>query len=432
MRRLKDSIARSLGRVAKLDPANPFDNTKCCKVCGAPAVAFDAVDFNKYCATEDYYEFGFARIPVVYWRCVLCSFVFTDFFDDWTPSEFSQYIYNDDYIKVDGEYAEIRPNRMAEEYARRLHLCRNLRILDYGSGAGVFVNRMRAAGFTAIEGYDPFSSPRRPQGKFDIITCFEVIEHTPDPQGSFADMCGLLAESGFIVFSQTVQPLNLSAIRGSWWYLAPRNGHISTYSEESLFVLARQLGMTMHRSSDLYAFVRGQPRHEVREALHTVGPPFWTTRVFAPSGQNGEASAAWHAVERAQIWSYRWSAAAVLRWQVRWDIAGEIQFRIPFRQQVRPGFAAESRVLLNGAAAHVLVERGDIVAEFNVPRGGHGWLELHTPPPERPVAAGNTRPIGLAVLTGYPSPSAGAEPPAPEAERAASWSPRRLLQLLRI
>ena len=402
------------------------------------AVAFDTVDFNKYCAQDDYYEFGLSGVPVIYYRCIRCSFVFTEFCDSWTSTEFARHIYNDDYIKVDGEYAVTRPERAAEEFARRMQLCHDVRILDYGSGAGVFVDRLRDAGFRAIEAYDPFSSPKRPSGEFEIITCFEVIEHSPNPRQTFEDMSSLLADGGFIVFSQTVQPPNLSTIRGSWWYLAPRNGHVSTYSEESLFILARRLGMTMHRSGDLYAFVRGHLRHEVREALHTVGPPFWTTRIFAPAevavnepawGLPHATSSiqpdAWQGTEQEQIWSYRWTAAHTLSWLVRWDIAGEIQFRIPYRREVRPGFAAASRVLLNGSDGRMLVERGDIVAEFNVSRGGHGSLELHTPPPE--VAGGpDQRMVGLAILTGFPPPSDGG---GIMPQQATHW-PRRVLRLL--
>ncbi len=40
---------------------------------------------------------------------------------------------------------------------------------------------MAAHGFANITNYDPFSSPARPAGKFSLITCFEVIEHTVSP-----------------------------------------------------------------------------------------------------------------------------------------------------------------------------------------------------------------------------------------------------------
>ncbi len=65
--------------------------------------------------------------------------------------------------------------------AEKLATWRKLDILDYGSGSGAFAERMAKYGFANITNYDPFSSPARPAGKFSLITCFEVIEHTVSP-----------------------------------------------------------------------------------------------------------------------------------------------------------------------------------------------------------------------------------------------------------
>ena len=46
-----------------------------------------------------------------------------------------------------------------------------VRILDYGSGGGVFAAAMAKHGFEAVEEYDPFSHPERPAGKFDVVLC---------------------------------------------------------------------------------------------------------------------------------------------------------------------------------------------------------------------------------------------------------------------
>ena len=111
-------------------------------------------------------------------------------------------------------------------------------MLDYGSGSGAFAERMAAHGFANITNYDPFSSPARPDGKFSLITCFEVIEHTVSPAVCINDMAAFLAPGGCIVFSQPLQPADIEVLRGSWWYIGPRNGHASIFTADALARLA--------------------------------------------------------------------------------------------------------------------------------------------------------------------------------------------------
>jgi 2-polyprenyl-3-methyl-5-hydroxy-6-metoxy-1,4-benzoquinol methylase len=65
---------------------------------------------------------------------------------------------------------------------------------------------MAQLGFPHVASYDPFSMPVRPIGKFDVITCSEVIEHSPFPLRTLADMRSMLADEGCIVLSETLQP----------------------------------------------------------------------------------------------------------------------------------------------------------------------------------------------------------------------------------
>src|SRR6516162_1332595 len=152
-----------------------------CKVCGGFSPPFDSLDFFKYCSPTNPFAFGFAGIHVDYRRCQDCGFIFTGFFDDWTSDEFAAYVYNADYPRIDSEYADIRPGNVAAMLAERLGGWQDIDILDYGSGSGAFAQHMAEHGFTNITNYDPFSSPARPEGRFSLITCFEVIEHTTSP-----------------------------------------------------------------------------------------------------------------------------------------------------------------------------------------------------------------------------------------------------------
>jgi SAM-dependent methyltransferase len=231
---------------------NPFAShavppTADCKCCGELSPIAGVVDFSRSCqdvgsgpALEPY-----SGQAIYYYGCPRCGFVFTKAFDHWSAEDFAAHIYNEHYIRHDPEYAETRPQYISGWVESLLgESARDIRILDYGSGAGKMVELLRARGFSAIEAYDPISSPHRPSGAFSLITCFEVIEHTPDPMGLMKDIVSYLAADGVVYFSTGLcTPDILAAGLANWSYCAPRNGHISFYSRDTLFHLARELGL---------------------------------------------------------------------------------------------------------------------------------------------------------------------------------------------
>ena len=98
---------------------------------------------------------------------------------------------------------------------------------------------MRAAaggGISDAVTYDPFvpefATP--PPGKFDLITCFETLEHMPDPLGGIGDIVAHLDEPGLVLFSTMLQPADFDQLGMDWWYVGPRNGHISMFSRGAL------------------------------------------------------------------------------------------------------------------------------------------------------------------------------------------------------
>lgn len=388
------------------DPVNPFLHATTCKVCGGGSIAFDRVDFNKYCSVENYHEFGMTGIDVDYVRCMKCGFIFTEFFDDWSTADFGRFIYNDHYIKMDGEYADIRPSRVAEDFARRLSGAEGARILDYGSGAGVFVQRMRDRGFRFIEGYDPFSSPQRPQGRFDIITCFEVIEHATDPVATLDDMLGLLQPDGCILLSQTLQPDDILAIRGSWWYLAPRNGHVCMFTEEAFEILGRRNGLYFHRGDTVYGLAGRTPSRFAQIALGSIGPSFATLRLHAPSALADVPitfprphTVVWHRTETASARQFRWTGSTRMEWRATWPEVARLRVHIPMLREARVGFASECRLVLDEVEQPVKLVRGEMTAEFDVFGRTGGTIELRTPAAVVGSREGAGRAIGIAVAT---------------------------------
>ena len=85
-----------------------------CKICGGQAGLFGVVDFAKSCEEARGKRLPLSGTPVYYRRCRTCSFLFTDAFDNWSEADFKASIYNADYIEVDPDYREVRPNNNAK------------------------------------------------------------------------------------------------------------------------------------------------------------------------------------------------------------------------------------------------------------------------------------------------------------------------------
>lgn len=207
-----------------------------CKVCGGEAPLYGVVDFHKCCEEVRGFRLPLSGIPIYYRRCATCSFLFTDAFDGWNDAMFKAHIYNDDYRLVDPDYAEFRPQANAETVAILLAAVKaETRVLDFGAGNDTFCTALRAKGFATAVPYDPMvpQYARRPAGKFDVVTCFETFEHLPDPAASVAMIVECAADPGLILYSTLTQPANLNE-GVAWWYVAPRNGHVSIFSKQAL------------------------------------------------------------------------------------------------------------------------------------------------------------------------------------------------------
>ena len=215
-----------------------------CKVCGGSTRLLDSVDRGMCVGYGERFPFGQIGEIASYHVCGACGFVFTDFFDAWSAEDFAEKIYNKDYVLVDPDYASARPTQMGRWTADLLaDAPRTLRFLDYGAGSGILGDQLRASGFRKVSAWDPFSSPTRPRGPFDVITCYEVLEHVVNPDAVFGELRTLLASGGGVLLSTHLVPGDISDLRSDWWYLGPRNGHISLFSAAALSRLAERHGM---------------------------------------------------------------------------------------------------------------------------------------------------------------------------------------------
>jgi SAM-dependent methyltransferase len=217
-----------------------------CKCCGARSHLIGSVDFHRNC------EQGHGRqvlrpsgIPIHFRQCPACGLIFTNAMDQFTPQDFRRWIYNHEYALVDPEYARDRPAEGARFIDRLLGENRSLSLLDYGSGSGLMAELLRGMGYCDVQCFDPFveEACRHPgQRLFDCILCFEVMEHSTDPRRLLADIVSMLRPGGVVLCSTLVQPDNISQIGLNWWYIAPRNGHVTLFSYRSLVQLAECFG----------------------------------------------------------------------------------------------------------------------------------------------------------------------------------------------
>ena len=234
-----------------------------CPVCQGHCVPYDVVDFHKTCAEERGLFMSLSGIPIYYFLCERCRFVFAPEFGSWSPADFAKFIYNADYAAIDPDFKALRPDTNAQGLLKLLPEARHVRHLDYGGGEGRLASILRAAGWNSTN-FDPYAGESRTlpaDAKFDLITSFEVFEHEPDPLFLVERLTGLLAESGLIVFSTLLSDTQLHPPkRIDWWYVAPRNGHISIFSNDSLVHLAERFGYRLFGFHEgLHVFAKQVP-----------------------------------------------------------------------------------------------------------------------------------------------------------------------------
>jgi hypothetical protein len=242
-----------------------------CKLCGADSLPFDIIDFNRSCG-------GFtltdaSAIPIVYRRCSECEFIFTDCFDDFTPDMWRKYVYNEGYSRVDPEYKTVRPRINAHMLRTLLSGRKHSTIgLDYGGGNGTTSALLRSQGWV-FDSYDPFDQTNMDAGrigKYNFCSAIEVFEHSPNPIGSLQDILSKVSGGQTVIMIGTslTDGVITDMLRLSWWYAAPRNGHVSLYSSKSLKTMASRFNLEFftHGRGPHFLF-RGYTPGEIRRMV---------------------------------------------------------------------------------------------------------------------------------------------------------------------
>ena len=218
-----------------------------CTVCGRHSLPLDVVDFNKSGVESRGKYLPLSGIPVYYYLCEACGFCFAPEFKRWSQRDFVERIYNGGYADVDPDYAGPRPRQNAQFIEELFGGARQkIRHIDYGSGAGLLSRILSAHGWESSS-YDPFGDQAAiPAGAFELVTAFEVFEHVADVSLLVHDLVELMAPESLLLLSTLVSDGEIAPNqRLTWWYAAPRNGHISLFSSKSLALALGSVGLSL-------------------------------------------------------------------------------------------------------------------------------------------------------------------------------------------
>jgi hypothetical protein len=190
---------------------------------------------------------------VRYFRCPACDLIQSE--EPWWLGE----AYSSAITSFDtGAIARnVRCARLTTATAWLLGVTPQSHCADFGGGHGVFVRMMRDLGFyfALCDKYAQNLFARGfeadPTQRFDLVTCFEVLEH-------FADVSGELDR----MFSPRHDAILVSTVlhrghREGWWYYGPTHGqHIAFYSRQSMQFIAQRFGYEAISGGAFTIFVR--------------------------------------------------------------------------------------------------------------------------------------------------------------------------------
>ncbi len=170
---------------------------------------------------------------------------------------------------------------------------RDSTLLDYGGGYGLLTSMLRNAGMEAWQ-YDqyidqPFLAEKFhigdlrdiPDGTFDVVTAFEVMEHLVTPHEAARDWRRILKPNGVLVL--TTGLYRSGEHDAHWPYLSTEFGqHVTLWSSDGISHLAKQYGFRSVGYLGWAIILSPQPVSELQASLERAAqsmsqPDFWAT-----------------------------------------------------------------------------------------------------------------------------------------------------------
>lgn len=225
-----------------------------CNLCGADST-------KPLYTVQGKSKFSFPH-PLTYVKCTKCGLIYTnprppktaieeqyesEHYRDMLPRNTSQYLRKIMTNSV---------NRLAfvEKYKQ------NGTLLDVGCAQGNFINVARSRGWdiTGVEVSKRFSGIARDKFKlnvhtgtledqnfvhetFDVITCFDVIEHLRDPL-AYLHLCKRLLKKGGVIIAETCNTASLhQLVLGKRWQSDPAQ-HLYLFTPKTIRAIAEKAG----------------------------------------------------------------------------------------------------------------------------------------------------------------------------------------------
>jgi SAM-dependent methyltransferase len=197
-------------------------------------------------------------------RCASCGFLFRH--PGIRPERLGDLYAKEGYKRfLTGRYSKKRAGRyelVMDAFAPVFAEGAGRRLLDFGSGAGLFLEVAHRRGFDG-HGVDlsrasvevarerpggaksyfgsPLDVPEIAAGGFDVVTLWSVLAHLPRPVEDLAMLRGLLGPDGaLLVLTVNANSLLLKAWRHRWNGFTPN--HLVFFSPETLSLLLRKAG----------------------------------------------------------------------------------------------------------------------------------------------------------------------------------------------
>ncbi|NGN63360.1 class I SAM-dependent methyltransferase [Streptomyces sp. A7024] len=196
-------------------------------------------------------------------RCPDCGFLYRN--PNIKPERLGELYANNYSTFLTGKYAARRRRRYRltmDAFDPVFADGRDRRLLDFGCGAGYFLQEAEQRGFDACgvdlspdsvdqanerletaRAYhgDPEDIPEIADGGFDVLTLWSVLAHLPRPLDDFRRFRELLAPGGvLLILTVNAKSLQLKAYGSNW--IGFTKNHLMFYSSETLPHLLRQTG----------------------------------------------------------------------------------------------------------------------------------------------------------------------------------------------
>lgn len=185
---------------------------------------------------------AFAHQTFTVWRCRTC-----------------RSIHARDAVDLDAYYADYpfaraTASRVTRYFHgrlwKRIGAAPGARVLDYGCGAGLFVDELRRRGVDAV-GYDAyaprFADDRVLDARYDCVIAQDVIEHVDDPRALLATFERLCVPGGRIAIGTPDAGAIDLARADAWKHTLHQPYHRHLLSRAALEALAAARGWTLER-----------------------------------------------------------------------------------------------------------------------------------------------------------------------------------------